>query len=106
MSYYLEPDSHIRNKVKVILGMSNYTAKKELEHDTGVDRSDLAAKKDFAALKSELQDKAVKTKVNNLDKKIPDATTLIHTNQQNTDKQYLEEKPEDADKKYQIQVMQ
>ena len=79
MSYYLEPDSHVRDKVKVILGMSNYADKKELKHDTGVDRSDLAAEKDFAALKSEVQDKAVKTKVNNLDKKIPDATTLIHT---------------------------
>ena len=24
MSYYPEPDSHIRNKVKVVLGLSNY----------------------------------------------------------------------------------
>ena len=28
----------------------------------------------------------LKTKVNNLEKKIPDATTLIHINQYNTDK--------------------
>ena len=28
----------------------------------------------------------LKTKVNNLDKKIPDTTTLIHINQYNTDK--------------------
>ena len=31
----------------------------------------------------------LKTKVNNLDKNIPDATTLIHINQYNTDKQNL-----------------
>ena len=34
----------------------------------------------------------LKAKVNNLDKKIPDATTLIHINQYNTDKQNLEKK--------------
>ena len=32
------------------------------------------------------------TKVNKLDKKIPNATTLIHINQYNTDKQNLEKK--------------
>ena len=31
-----------------------------------------------------------KTKVNNLEKKIPDATTLIYINQYDTDKQNLE----------------
>ena len=30
----------------------------------------------------------LRTKVNNLEKKIPDATILIHINQYNTDKQY------------------
>ena len=34
----------------------------------------------------------LKTKVKNLEKKIPDATTLIHINQYNTDKQNLEKK--------------
>ena len=34
----------------------------------------------------------LKTKVNNLEKKIPDTTTLIHTNQYNTDKQNLVKK--------------
>ena len=34
----------------------------------------------------------LKTKVNNLVKKIPDATTLIHINQYKTDKQNLERK--------------
>ena len=41
----------------------------------------------------------LKTKVNNLDKKIPDATTLIHINQYKTDKQNLEKKVGDIDKK-------
>ena len=34
----------------------------------------------------------LKTKVNSSEKKIPDATTLIHINQYNTDKQNLEKK--------------
>ena len=28
MSYYLEPDSHIRDNVKVVLDLSNYATKK------------------------------------------------------------------------------
>ena len=28
MSYYPDPDSHIRDKVKVVLGLSNYATKK------------------------------------------------------------------------------
>ena len=39
------------------------------------------------------------TKVNSLEKKIPDATTLIHINQYNTYKQDLEKKFGDVDKK-------
>ena len=35
---------------------------------------------------------ALKTKVNKLDKKIPDATTSIHINQYNTYKQNLKKK--------------
>ena len=54
MSYYPEPDSHIRYKVKVVLDLSNYATKKELEHATRIDTSDLAAKKDFIALKAEV----------------------------------------------------
>ena len=34
----------------------------------------------------------LKTTVNNLDKKVPDETTLIHINQYNTGKQNLEKK--------------
>ena len=52
MSYYPEPDSHMREKAKVVLGLTNY-AKKELEHATGIDTSHLAAKK-IIALKVEV----------------------------------------------------
>ena len=41
----------------------------------------------------------LKTKLNHLGRKIPDATTLIHINQCNTDKQNLEENIGDVDKK-------
>ena len=47
----------------------------------------------------------LKTKVNNLEKKILDATTLIHINQYNTDKQNLEKNIGDVDKKHQMQVV-
>ena len=39
MSYYPEPDSHIRHKVKVALNESNYAAKKQFDHAAGVDTS-------------------------------------------------------------------
>ena len=54
MNYYPEPDSHIKDKVKVALDLSNYTTKEELDHATGVETFDLAAKKDFIALKAEV----------------------------------------------------
>ena len=78
MSYYPEPDSHIRGKVKAVLDLSNCATKKELDHATGVDRSDLAAKKDFIALKA-VVDKLdinklvnVSTSLNNLKTKVDD----------------------------------
>ena len=80
MSYYAKPDSHIRDKVKVILDFSNYATNKELEldHASCVDTSDLAAKKDFIVLKSEV-DKLninklvnVPTSLNNLETKVSD----------------------------------
>ena len=44
--------------------------------------------------------KTLKTKVNKLDLKNPDATTLFHINQYNRDKQKLDKKKtEDVDKK-------
>ena len=135
MSYYPEPDGHIRDKVKVALDLTNYVTKKEL---------DLATKKGFIALKAEVDEldinklanipaslnnlktkvddldvgklktvelikntkfHTLKTKVNNLEKKIPNASTLIHINQYNTGKQNLEKKLELLIKKYQIQVV-
>ena len=47
----------------------------------------------------------LKTTVNSLERKIPDATTLIQLNQYNTDKQNLEKKIGDVDKKYKIPVV-
>ena len=45
MTYYPEPDCHIRDKVKVVWGLSNYAIKTKFEHATGINTSDLAAKK-------------------------------------------------------------
>ena len=42
-----QSENHIRDKVKAVLDLSNYETKKELDHDTGVDTSDLAAEKIF-----------------------------------------------------------
>ena len=129
MSYCLESDSHAREKIKVVLDLSNYATKRELEHTTGIDTSDLT---DFIALKAQvgkldiaapvnvstslnnsktkvddsdvgklktapvdfkkLSDVAdnevvknitfntLKSTINNLDKKIPEATASIHIN--------------------------
>ena len=48
---------------------------------------------------------ALKTKVNNLQKTMPDTTSLIHINHYNIDKQNLEKKIGDNDKKQQIRVL-
>ena len=124
--------------------MSNYVAKQELENATGVDTCSLTAKRDFVALKAEVDKldnnklinapnglnnlktkvddldvdmlktfpvdlekvsyilskelakntlyNTLNIKVNNLESKIPDPTTLIHINEYNTDKQKLEKK--------------
>ena len=50
MSYYPEPVNHIRDKVKVVLDLSNHATKKELKFIAGVDTSNLVAKTDFIAL--------------------------------------------------------
>ena len=55
MSYYPEPEGQSsRDKVKVVLDLSSYATKKQLDHSTAVDTSDLAVKKDFVALKAEI----------------------------------------------------
>ena len=43
MSYYPEPDNHVRDKVKVMLDLSNYATKK-IKTWSGVESSNLAAK--------------------------------------------------------------
>ena len=45
MSYYPEPDRHIRHKVKAVWDLTNYASKKELKHSTDIDTTDLATKK-------------------------------------------------------------
>ena len=52
MNYYPEPDSYIRDEVKIVSDLSNYVTKKELDNATDVYICDLAAKKDFVALKA------------------------------------------------------
>ena len=52
MSYYPEPDNPIRDKVKVVLGLSNYATKRKLDHATGVDTSNLATEKRFYCFES------------------------------------------------------
>ena len=54
MSYYPDPDGHIKDKVKKVLDLSNYATKNKLEHAADIDTSDLAAKIDVIALKAEL----------------------------------------------------
>ena len=51
--YYTETDIHIRYKIKVVLALSNYPAKK-LNSATGFDTYNLAAKSGFVALKTEV----------------------------------------------------
>ena len=78
MSYYTEPDSHIRDEVKVALNLSNYAIKKELDHATGFDISNLATKKDFLAIKAEFDKLDIakmingQTSLNNLNTKVDD----------------------------------
>ena len=74
MSYDSEPNSHIRDKVKVVLDLWNYATKKELEHTAGIDKSDAVAKRDFIALKADKLDinklTNVPTSLNNLKAKV------------------------------------
>ena len=63
MSYYPEPNSHIRGKVKVVPNLLNYTIQEELDPATGANTSNLASKNDFIALKAEI-DKLYISKLN------------------------------------------
>ena len=59
MNYY-----PVLDKVKVVLDLTNYTTKKELEHAKSTDTPDLAAKKDFIALKAEFDQQEINKLVN------------------------------------------
>ena len=69
---YQEPDTHINDKVKKVLNLSNYATKNELNDAASVGISNLAASSDFDALKVEVykldSDKLVNvpTSLNNL----------------------------------------
>ena len=111
MSYYPERDSHIRDKVKVVLkeevdkldilklvnvpaSMNNLKTKVDDLYvgklkTVLVDLKKLSDVADNEVVKNK-QFNTLQTNVNNLDNKIVDATTLIHINQYNTDKQKLE----------------
>ena len=52
--YCPEQDSHIRDKVKVVLELPIYVTKKELNNAAGIDTCNLAGKSDFFALKAEV----------------------------------------------------
>ena len=53
-SYFPEPDILIGDKFKVISDLPSYATKKELIDATSIDTSSLAAKRDFIALKVEV----------------------------------------------------
>ena len=54
MSHYPGQDIYIRDKLKIVLELSNYATKKELNNATGADTFNVAAKRDFTALKAEV----------------------------------------------------
>ena len=64
--------------MKVVLDLSNFAKEKELNHATGVETSDLAAKKDFIVLKAEIDKLGINkfvnvpTSLNNLRTKVDD----------------------------------
>ena len=64
MSYYPKAESEIRDKVNVVLDLFYYTTMKELEHATGIGTSDLDTKKDFIALKAEVDNLDINKLIN------------------------------------------
>ena len=45
-------NSYFRGKINVVLDLSNYATKTELEHATGINTSDIAAKRDIITLET------------------------------------------------------
>ena len=64
MSHYLELESHVTDKVNVVLDLSNFATKKKLNDAAGVDTSNLAAKRYLIALKAEGDKLSIKKLVN------------------------------------------
>ena len=75
MRYYPEPDSHIRDKVKVFVYQTC-----QIMQDLTVDLKQLSDVVDNEDVKNK-KINILKTRVVNFRYKIPDATTLIHINQ-------------------------
>ena len=75
--------NNLKTKVDTLFIGKSKTLPAELKKLSDVVDNDLAQNTKWNTMK---------TKVNKLDKKIPDATTLIHINQYNTDKQNVEKK--------------
>ena len=63
MSCHPEPDSHIGDKIKVALDLSNYTTDKT-EHATKINTTGLATKKDFTSLKAEVDKLGINKMIN------------------------------------------
>ena len=93
MSHYSEPDSNIRDKIKVLLDLSNYATKKELEYATGIDASNLVVKKDFIALKAKVD----KLDINEL-AKVPTSLNDLKTKVDDLDVGKLKTFPKDLKK--------
>ena len=93
MSYYPEPNSHIRDKVKAVLDLSNYATKKELNDATGVHTSNLAAESDFIALKAEVENLDIRKLIN-----VPTSLNNLKANVDDIDVAKLETVPVDLTK--------
>ena len=55
MSYFPEPYTHCKNKIKVELDLSYYATKSDSKSATGVDTLKFAKKVDLASLKSDIE---------------------------------------------------
>ena len=74
MRYNPEPDSHIRDKFKDVLDLSNYATKK-IEHATSAYTSYLAVKSYFIVLKVEVDKLDINTLV-----KGPTSLNIVYRN--------------------------
>ena len=54
MSYFPEPYTRSRNKIKFELDLSNYGTKPDLKNATGADTSDFTKMTDLSSLKSDI----------------------------------------------------